>query len=746
MSTTSYTDTGLTNGTSYSFEVTATDAYGQVSGFSAASNAVTPAVNYVYVANFSSSTVSVISTATNSVVATVDVGSDPIALAITPNGDYVYVADLGGSDVSVISTATNSVVATVSVGSDPYAAAVTPNGNDVYVANYANNDVSVISTATNDVVATVAVGTGPDGLAVSPDGSSVYVANLGGNDVSVISTATNTVAATVDTGTDPEQVAVSPDGGSVYVTDAYSDVSVISTATNTVASTWTVSSGANLQAGEVTPVGNYLYVSSSDDSYGTLSVVSTATGTVASSLSLGYGATELYGVAVAPNGGYAYVADGANNEVRVISTATNTQVATVAVGSLPYSVAVSGNEEPAGTPSAPAAPDLSAAAASGQVALTWTSQPGATGYSLHQGGTEVYSGTASTYTDTGLTNGTSYDFTVTATGPGGTSSSSDTASATPEAVPAAPTLSASVNNNQQATLSWTAPTTQAPQQPVSYSVYVNGALEAAGLATTSAILAGLTNGRAYSVRVSATDGYGQASPESTVANVMASQQAAQALVPVGGAVGPDAFGADDPAAECACATPTANGPYGVAPGTGDLVETAEDISVPGAGVALGLSRTYDSGLAQLQVTSSTSPGALGYGWSYNLGMSLSVDDSGVATVDQEDGSQVSFSAYMEGTSPSWCTGSTNYCADQPRTLATLEHNEDGSWTLVRYAGGDKTTFDFSSGGALVEESDQAGDTLSSTSESPGSGACAEAADSCTVWTSSASGRSVDLGL
>jgi YVTN family beta-propeller protein len=227
-------------------------------------------------------------------------------------------------------------------------------------------------------------------------------------------------------------------------------------------------------------------------------------------------------VAVAPNGGYACVSDGGANDVRVISTATNTQVATVAVGSLPYSVAVSGNEEPAGTPSAPAAPDLSAAAASGQVALTWTSQPGATGYSLYQGGTEVYSGTATTYTDTGLTNGTSYDFTVTATGPGGTSSRSDTASATPEAVPAAPALSASVNNNQQATLSWTAPTTQAPQQPVSYSVYVNGAPEAAGLATTSAILTGLTNGRAYSVRVGATDGYGQASPESAVANVMAS--------------------------------------------------------------------------------------------------------------------------------------------------------------------------------------------------------------------------------
>jgi RHS repeat-associated protein len=100
---------------------------------------------------------------------------------------------------------------------------------------------------------------------------------------------------------------------------------------------------------------------------------------------------------------------------------------------------------------------------------------------------------------------------------------------------------------------------------------------------------------------------------------------------------------------------------------------------------------------------------------------------------------------VAGSSPSWCLPSYDYCADQPRTLATLEHNPDGTWTFVRDVSGQET-FGFSSSGALVSESDQAGDELSSAAAQPGSGACPASAASCTVWTSSASGRSLTLAF
>ena len=49
-------------------------------------------------------------------VATVPVGSDLIGVAVTPDGAFVYVTNTGSDTVSVIATATNTVVATVQVG------------------------------------------------------------------------------------------------------------------------------------------------------------------------------------------------------------------------------------------------------------------------------------------------------------------------------------------------------------------------------------------------------------------------------------------------------------------------------------------------------------------------------------------------------------------------------------------------------------------------------------------------------
>ena len=100
-----------------------------------------------------------------------------------------YITNYGDNTVSVINTATNTVIAVVTVGLEPFGVAVTPNGREVYVTNSGSNDVSVINAATNTVVATIPVDLKPEGVAVTPDGSKAYVANLNGNGVSVIDTA-----------------------------------------------------------------------------------------------------------------------------------------------------------------------------------------------------------------------------------------------------------------------------------------------------------------------------------------------------------------------------------------------------------------------------------------------------------------------------------------------------------------------------------------------------------------------------
>jgi len=207
--------------------------------------AVTPDGSRVYVGNYFDGTVSVINATTNTLITTIGIGRSVYinGVAANPDGSRIYVANSTGN-VSVISTATNLVIASIQVGSNPSGIVVSPDGSRLYVANGYSFDVSVVNTATNTVTAAIVLGTLPDGIAISPDGSRVYVTNPNSNNISVINTATNAVVATVTTGSEPIGASVSPDGSKVYVTNTESNnVSVINTATNKVSATITVGSG-----------------------------------------------------------------------------------------------------------------------------------------------------------------------------------------------------------------------------------------------------------------------------------------------------------------------------------------------------------------------------------------------------------------------------------------------------------------------------------------------------------------------
>ena len=128
---------------SYSITATVTDSSGTLS---AQSNVATVTV-YV--------TPSLpLTSAATTVTSTIPVGGNPISIAVTPNGAYAYVTN-GDGTVSVISTATNTVTATITlpdfyisysppesgpdsagyVTPDPWGVAMTPNGEYVYVTN-----------------------------------------------------------------------------------------------------------------------------------------------------------------------------------------------------------------------------------------------------------------------------------------------------------------------------------------------------------------------------------------------------------------------------------------------------------------------------------------------------------------------------------------------------------------------------------------------------------------------------------
>jgi YVTN family beta-propeller protein len=303
-----------------------------------------------YIPNAGSNTVSVIHTATNTVIGSpIAVGSVPKDVAVTPDGSKVYVANNGTDTVSVIDTATHTVVATIRVGPNPYGVAVTPDGRKVYVTNcgcntpmsalFPRNTVSVIDTATDTVIGSpIAVGSIPLAVAASPDGSKVYVTNSASNTVSAIATAANTVTAFPVS--EPRGLAVSPDGSEVYAANNRSDtVSVIDTSTNTV--TYATPVGFNRRGETVSPDGRNVYITNNAHNIHTVSMIDTATNTVIGSpILVGF---DAFRVAVSPDGSKVYVTNASSsaNRLPMTGTATNTMTATIPAGVNPAALGIS---------------------------------------------------------------------------------------------------------------------------------------------------------------------------------------------------------------------------------------------------------------------------------------------------------------------------------------------------------------------------------------------------------------------
>lgn len=186
------------------------------------------AVPYAYVTNQAANTVSVVDTATDTLVTTIPVGTRPRRLAINAFATELYVSNQGSNTVSVINTddsspLKNTVVATIPVGNGPAGLVYSVDGTKVYVVNATDSTVSVIDAVQRQVVGTIAVGPqvsaglfAPHGIAIQPNGQKVFLVNGTGNSISVIDTATNTNSIPISVPS-PTGAALSLDGSKLYV-------------------------------------------------------------------------------------------------------------------------------------------------------------------------------------------------------------------------------------------------------------------------------------------------------------------------------------------------------------------------------------------------------------------------------------------------------------------------------------------------------------------------------------------------
>ena len=367
----------------------------------------------------STGTIQRFSTATNAVTATLaGAGTQFSDVAIAPDGRTAYAVDTAANLVRVIDTSTNTISASISGLNTPVAIAIAPDGTRAYIINSGSNTFSAVDTTTLTVTGSYPAGTSPTDAVVSADGALLYV--TAGTDLAARSTTTGAVQTTFALGATASAVARS-------ATTAYTANDLpfsISSAllTGTTASFLFNGISGQPAAIAVSPDGTRLFLGTSAvgrDSLMTGSISGGALTSIGSAAS--YAVTT---VAVSPDGATVYAAGG--SVVTVTNPAgSSTSTVSGAVTNAIEGVAIC----PAAVPGTPTA----AIADPGDtvVSLSWTA-PADTGgapvtrytATASPGGATCTTTGATTCLFTGLTNGTAYTFTVTATNLVGTSAAS----------------------------------------------------------------------------------------------------------------------------------------------------------------------------------------------------------------------------------------------------------------------------------------------------------------------------------
>jgi len=192
-----------------------------------------------YATNEDSQELTVIDTRTDSVVASIPVGTRPRGVRVSADGRTVFVAlsgspkcppsmpdeeceklkaDKSKDGIAVVDAASRTVARVLPGGSDPETFDISRDGTTLFVSNEDAGTASIVDIASGEIRTTVTVGREPEGVRLHPDGNTVWVTGETDHNVTLMDTKTGKVVGQIEVGKRPRSLVFTPDGARAYVT------------------------------------------------------------------------------------------------------------------------------------------------------------------------------------------------------------------------------------------------------------------------------------------------------------------------------------------------------------------------------------------------------------------------------------------------------------------------------------------------------------------------------------------------
>jgi len=192
--------------------------------------------NKLYVTSEQDDTLTVIDCNTNLIIGTpIPTGNEPRTTTYVPYNKYLYSYDQYG--ITVVDTYDDTVVTNINLSqpNGAYNGTYNPDKRYIYTFNIQDDTISVIDVVTNTIVTTVSTDIGPSWGYYHSNNRFLYFINVYDETCQFMDTNTNQIIGSVSVETDPSSITFNPDNNCLYVANELSStVTVINTITNSV--------------------------------------------------------------------------------------------------------------------------------------------------------------------------------------------------------------------------------------------------------------------------------------------------------------------------------------------------------------------------------------------------------------------------------------------------------------------------------------------------------------------------------